>query len=195
MRFHTLFVLALLMTVSPILADDPATQEQPATQKKPNTDFVKGTETFSLHVNYQNERTGEDIYLAAVTLGWSKYYINNGAIELQVVGYHGHDEEDSLGIGGNILGRYHFLNFGRLSIYGDVLAGLFVMSNDFPTGGTCLNFTYAGGPGLSYRLRDGLFLDGGMRFQHVSNGFIEGRDRNPIFNSVGGYVGLTWLMR
>jgi hypothetical protein len=65
-------------------------------------------------------------------------------------------------------------------------------TDDFPTGGTAFNFTYAGGPGASYKLREGMVLIGGLRFQHISNGFIDGRDRNPVMNSFGGYVGLSW---
>jgi hypothetical protein len=65
-------------------------------------------------------------------------------------------------------------------------------SDNFPNGGTPFNGTYAGGPGISWRLRDGLHLDTGIRFEHVSNGFYAGRNRNPVFNSFGGYLGLMW---
>jgi hypothetical protein len=166
-------------------------EEQPAEQEEAAA-FPKGTQFFSLSAAYQNERTGADIHLAMVTAGFGHYFLDNAAFELQLVGYQAHDEEDALGLGGNALARYHFLNFGAVSIYGDVLAGVFGTTNDFPTGGTCLNFTYAGGPGMDVRLQEGLYLDFGIRFQHVSNAFIEGRDRNPIFNSFGGYVGLMW---
>jgi hypothetical protein len=155
-------------------------------------EFARGAEFFSLRAAYQNERTGEDISLASVVAGAGYYALDNAAIELQFVGYRAHDKGDSAGAGANVLGRYHFLNFDRFSIYGDVLGGIFYLCDDFPTGGTAFNFTYGGGPGLSIRLRDGLHLDGGVRFQHVSNVFIAGRDRNPIFNSFGGYVGVMW---
>ena len=155
--------------------------------------FPKGAEFLTLYSGYQNERTGEAQFLATVTGGVGHYFLDNAAIELQGVGYYAKDEEDGLGIGLNALARYHFINVGRFSLYGDVLGGIFWTSQDFPTGGTEFNFTYAGGPGLSYKLADRVYLNGGLRFQHVSNGFIEGRDRNPIFNSFGGYVGLMWM--
>jgi hypothetical protein len=73
-----------------------------------------------------------------------------------------------------------------------VLVGILFTCDDFPTGGTDINGTYGGGPGISWRLREGLRLDTGLRFEHVSNGFYAGRDKNPIFNSFGGYIGLMW---
>ena len=167
-------------------AESPA--ESPAAPKP----FPKGMEDFTITINYQNERRGANISLSSVALGWDKYAIDNGVLGYQVLGYYTHDDEDGLAIGFNAYGRYHVLNFDRFSIYGDILGGVFVGTEDFPTGGTALNFTYAGGPGLMYRINDNTHIMGGMRFQHVSNLFIEGRDRNPIFNSFGGYVGLMW---
>jgi hypothetical protein len=155
-------------------------------------DFTKGTEFYSLRATYQNARGGESTYLASVTPSFGHYFLDNAAFEVQVPLYLAKDEEMSVGIGVNVLARYHFINWDRYSLYGDVLGGIFGTTDDFPTGGTSFNFTYGGGPGLSIRLREGLHLDGGLRFQHVSNGYIKGRDRNPIFNSFGGYVGFMW---
>jgi len=197
-----LLALLLFVSVATAYAQEPGTPS-PATPAPATTPaatppastaaFPKGTEYFTLAAGFQNERNGANEYLASVITGFGRYFWDNAGFELQVVGYHGHDGDDNtVGLGGNALARYHFLNFGRASIYGDVLGGVFLMSDNFPSGGTGFNFTYGGGPGLSWRLRDGLYLDGGLRFQHVSNGFVEGRDRNPIFNSFGGYVGLTW---
>ena len=192
-----LVIVLLLVCVNRALAEDSMTgaEESPATAEeraKPVAAFPAGTEYFSLSGAFQNERTGEDTYLATVSAGFGRYFADNAAFEWQIVGYGAHDDEDAIGLGGNALLRYHFLNIDRFSLYGDALAGAFVLSDDFPTGGTALNFTYAGGPGASWRLHDGVYLTGGIRFQHVSNGFIAGRDRNPIFNSFGGYVGLSW---
>jgi hypothetical protein len=178
-----------MISALPTLAAEPATQPETAAR-----DFAKGARTFSLHTNYQYERTGDDQYLAQVSAGWGNYLADNFAVEPQAVGYFGHDEEDSVGIGFNLVTRYHFINVGRFSLYGDILGGMFIMSNDFPTTGTCFNFTYGGGPGISYRLAEKLYLDAGARFQHVSNAMINGRDHNPVFNSYGGYIGLTWML-
>ena len=36
------------------------------------------------------------------------------------------------------------------------------------------------------------FLLLGMRYQHISNAFIQGRDRNPVMNGWGGYGGVMF---
>ena len=155
-------------------------------------DFRKGQDFYTLGACYQNARGGENTYIATVTGGIGSYFLDNAAYEIQLAGYYTHDGEDAAGLGINVLGRYQFFNWDRYSIYGDVFVGLFGTTDDFPTGGTCINGTYGGGPGLSIRLRDGVELNAGLRFQHVSNGYIAGPDRHPIFNSFGGYLGLQW---
>jgi hypothetical protein len=154
--------------------------------------FPEGMEYFGLHGVYQQERTGKSVAFANITASFGKYLLNNAAVEIQFLGYGTHDEEETIGAGVNALARYHLINIGRFSLYGDVLGGGLVTCDNFPTGGTGLNFTYAGGPGMSFKIKEGLYLDGGIRFQHISNFFIEGRDRNPILNSFGGYIGLMW---
>jgi opacity protein-like surface antigen len=183
-------LVVLLITATATRARAQATA--PAEKEKTPAAFPIGTEYYRLQAAYQNQRQGENQYIATGTFAFGHYFLDNAGFEVQLNGYNAHDNEDGYGVGINVLAKYHFVNVGRFSLYGDVLGGCFWVSQDFPTGGTEFNFTYAGGPGLSYKIRDGLYLDGGIRFQHVSNFFIEGRDRNPIFNSFGGYVGLMW---
>ena len=189
-----MFALGVGLSARNADAAEATTTETSSQSESSTAAFPKGQEYLTLKGAFQNERSGEDQYLATAAFGWGHYFLDNAAFEIQLLGYGTHDEEDALGAGANMLARYHFFNFGgnKLSIYGDVLGGIFVVSDDFPTGGTGFNFTYGGGPGVSVKLGEGVFLDGGVRFQHVSNGFIEGRDKNPIFNSFGGYVGVTW---
>ena len=186
--YAAVFVAALSVASSRAAAQT----TEPTEESKPEAAFPKGTEYYRLQGAYQNQRQGENQYLASGTFAWGHYFLDNAGFEVQLNGYNAHDNEDGYGVGINVLAKYHFVNVGRFSLYGDVLGGCFWTSADFPTGGTEFNFTYAGGPGLSYKIRDGLYLDGGLRFQHVSNFFIEGRDRNPIFNSFGGYIGIMW---
>jgi len=177
---------------TPTATESKPSESSESSESESKSPFPKGTEYYRLQAAYQNERTGSDQHLGTVAVAAGHYFLDNAAVEFQFLGVYGHDDEDGFGVGINALARYHFINWGRLSLYGDVLGGTFWTSADFPTGGTELNFTYAGGPGLTYKIRDGFYVDGGIRFQHVSNFFIEGRDRNPIFNSFGGYVGLMW---
>lgn len=155
--------------------------------------IAKGTQSWSLTGGYTQERTGEEESLSNLTISRGYYFLNNVSIEAQVPIYFAHTEtEDAGGFGVQADARWHFLNIQRFSLYADILGGVLWTSEDFPTGGTEFNFTYAGGPGASFRLTDSTYLVAGYRFQHVSNGFIEGRDRNPIMNSLGGYVGVMW---
>lgn len=179
LRDLLLCLLALILGTAPARADSSAA-------------FPRGTKEFTLAVNYVNERKGRDRSVSTVTTGFGYYFLDNAAIELQLLGYRTHDEEDGYGPGANLEARYHLLNIGRFSLYGEIAGGVLWTSADFPTGGTELNFTYFGGPGVTIRLNDNMYLLGGVRFQHLSNLFIEGRDRNPIFNSYGGFVGLMW---
>jgi hypothetical protein len=183
------YVLASLLLTSTVIADQPATRDG---REKPDTTFVEGTRAFTLTGGYQFERTGEDIYLANTTLSYDHYVYDNVAIGLQGVAYYGYEEEPAIGAGFNLMARWHFLNYGKWSMYGDIVGGLFQLDADFPDEGTHFNFTYQAGVGMTLGLTDHLHLIGGVKFVHVSNGFIEGRDRNPVFNSYGGYVGLMW---
>jgi hypothetical protein len=44
--------------------------------------------------------------------------------------------------------------------------------------------------GASLRLKDNLFLLGGARYFHLSNGDIHGRDQNPSFDGVQYWLGM-----
>lgn len=169
-----------------------ATTALAAENEPPVVDLAKGTRTFTLSAGYVRERRDTHINLANAAAGFGLYVLDNVAVEVQVLGYRTFDEEPGAAIGSSLVGRWHFLNIDRFSLFGEVAGGLFQGTEDFPDGGTHFNFTYRGGPGASFKLNDGLYLIGAFNFQHVSNGFIEGRDKNPIFNSFGGHVGLMW---
>jgi hypothetical protein len=182
--------LAGLLSTSAVMAEEPATR---ATHEKPDTPFVEGARAFTLTGGYQFERTGEAETLTNVTFSYDHYVYNYVAVGVQGVAYYGYAEEPAIGGGFNIMGRWHFLNSGRWSMYGDIVGGIFQLDENFPEGGTHFNFTYQAGVGMTLGLTDDLYLMGGLKFVHVSNGFIEGRDRNPVFNSYGGYIGLMWM--
>jgi hypothetical protein len=179
------FLLTLFCSVAFVLTN-------PRFCQAASTDYVQGTNEWSIAGGYIQERTGNSTYLANVTLTRAVYVLDNTAVGVQVPVYFAHDDENAAGVGIQAMARYHFLNINRFSLFADILGGALYTTDDFPTGGTELNFTYAGGPGADFRLAPHLYLIAGFRFQHVSNGFIEGRDRNPILNSIGGYMGIKW---
>jgi hypothetical protein len=187
-------VLGLLVTIFGVTpsarAADQATQ--PA---EPSHPFEKGSATFSLTSGGTFERNDASIYLANVTGEYASYVADGIALGMQGVGYYGDHEEVASGVGLNIMARWNFLRFDRVSFYGDIVGGTLYLDANFPENGTHLNFTYQGGAGMTIQLNDSLHLVGGARFTHVSNFFIDGRDRNPVFNSYGGYVGLMWTLQ
>jgi len=64
-----------------------------------------------------------------------------------------------------------------------------------PTFGTTYNFTARVGPGVSYRISDDVFLLGGARYFHLSNGNQHGRIKNPSYDGIEWYVGLMFTFR
>jgi hypothetical protein len=48
------------------------------------------------------------------------------------------------------------------------------------------------GLGATVPIADKLDFIGGVRFFHLSNANMHGRDENPAINGVQGYVGLMW---
>jgi hypothetical protein len=187
LRF-TITALCLLLLVSPAARAEPD-----------DVSFPEGLKGWAYTGGWTQQRDGEDQYLANGTVTYTRYLHDNFAFDWQFIGYYAHDSTnepnttDAPGLGINALARYHLINKGRFSLYGDILGGVLWTSDDFPNGGTELNFTYAGGPGVSWEVKPNVHIVGGLRFQHVSNGFVEGRDRNPIMNSYGGYIGLMFL--
>lgn len=154
--------------------------------------FPKGLNTIELTGGYI---TRYNRHLTYGALGFGHYVADNVAVIPEIVGYEGVSEAPSAQmLGVTLMGRLHFLTVGRLSLYGEIGGGILQGDRDFPPEGTRFNFTYQGGIGVSYHLSDRLDLLVRGSFLHISNGFIEGRDRNPAFNGFGGYVGLLWRL-
>jgi hypothetical protein len=134
-------------------------------------------------------------HLTYGTVGLGHYLSDNLEVRPEIVGYYGSQSpEPAHMIGLTVEGRLHFLTIGRLSLFGEIGAGILEGDRDFPPKGTRFNFTYQGGLGLTYHLNEQLDLLARASFLHISNAFIEGRDRNPAFNGFGGYLGLLWRL-
>ncbi len=133
-------------------------------------------------------------------VGLSYYFRDHLALRGEFIGL-GLDQEgdDAAGGGFTLLGRWHFYEHDRLTLYVEGGAGFLQSDVSVPDGpaqsgndGTHFNFTPQAGLGATYRLRDRLYLTGGARFMHISNADISGDDENPGTNTIGGYVGLMW---
>ena len=94
-----------------------------------------------------------------------------------------------------MLGRWHFWNHDRWSVFLDGGGGVSYAQDDFPTDrytGTQFNFYGKVGLGASYELRSREYLTGGVRYFHLSNGQIHGKDQNPGYDGLQYWVGLMW---
>ncbi len=88
--------------------------------------------------------------------------------------------------------RDHLLSFDRFTLFSDVTFGPVQDSVRIPADGTYFNFATRTGLGLTYQLREHLYLMGGVRYFHLSNAKIEGAGRNPSINGMEGFFGFLW---
>ncbi|QOI99581.1 MAG: acyloxyacyl hydrolase [Phycisphaeraceae bacterium] len=101
--------------------------------------------------------------------------------------------DDAGGINPNLLLRYHFWNEGPWTLFADAGIGLLFSSDNVPAGGTSANFTPRVGIGFTRELTsDGVRLEAGLRWHHISNARILGDDDNPARDLPLLYVGVTF---
>ncbi|HTW95487.1 MAG TPA: acyloxyacyl hydrolase [Tepidisphaeraceae bacterium] len=159
--------------------------------------FAAGTWTAQFTTQYVNAHLiGAHDQFVGGAAGVGYYFTNRFALVADVpVDYVGQNQgADTVAVGFTLLGRWHFLQDGKFSMYLDAGAGALLAGNRVPPGGTNFNFTPQAGLGATYELKDDLFLIGGVRVLHLSNAGIDGI-RNPSINeTVEGYVGLTFKL-
>ena len=155
--------------------------------------FRQGTFQLDLAGGYVRDWDRSNSYLVPLTVGASYFIDNTLALRAAATGYYASQENyDASAVGLSLGFHHHFLNSGNWSVFGEVSGGLFYASHRIPEGGTHFNLTLTSGLGATYRLDDHLHLLTGVRYFHLSNAAIEGRDRNPSVNGWGAYLGLVW---
>jgi lipid A 3-O-deacylase len=94
--------------------------------------------------------------------------------------------------GGYLLGSWKFTGLADKRLYPYVLAGGGVLFNDLglASQGTRLNYSYQGGTGLHYLIRDGVALLAEYRYHHVSNAGTA--EPNEPLNSSKFLLGVSW---
>ena len=93
-----------------------------------------------------------------------------------------------LGVAAGVRGRVY--RYRRMSFFLEVDVGISEADTSVPPRGTRFNYLAMGGGGTTIRLRPGLHLLVAMRWAHVSNGGLAGRDRNPDIEAVGPQLGV-----
>ena len=152
-----------------------------------STPFDKGTWTLSLYGSYVTPIRYSDDRFYNMNLAGGYYFWNNNSINLEFQGSYidqpGSDDEALLGAVG-ILGRWHFLVRDGWSLFVDGGGMVSYADHEVPIFGTNFNFIGKVGVGASIDLRDHSYLIGGVRYFHLSNGQIRGRDDNPSYDGV-----------
>ena len=180
-------LFAIFIGTSPTLAADSPTP------------FEKGTWNFSLSGSYVSPvRFSEDRFYN-VTVASGYYFMNNNSINLELQGSWvdqpgGGDDDALLGAVG-VLGRWHFLVRDKWSLFID--GGGMVSYADHivpitPYAGTHFNFIGKVGGGASWEIDEHTYLIGGVRYFHLSNGQIRGRDDNPSYDGIQFWAGVMW---
>lgn len=107
--------------------------------------------------------------------------------------YLDNQEGSEAGLNPAVVFRWHFYNEGKWSLFADLGVGVMFSTDDVPDEGTSVNFTPRVGAGFTRELADnGLRLQVGVRWAHISNARIQGNDENPSRDSVMLFAGLMW---
>ena len=93
-----------------------------------------------------------------------------------------------LGVTAGVRGRIY--RRGRLSVFLELDLGISEADVAVPPRGTRFNYLAMGGAGTTVRLKGAVHLLASMRWAHVSNSGIAGRDRNPDIEAVGPQIGI-----
>lgn len=105
------------------------------------------------------------------------YYVSQRGIDAMLLGV-------SAGVRGRVYRR------GRLSIFLELDVGISEADTPTPPRGTRFNYLALGGAGATLTLHRGVHLLASMRWAHVSNAGLAGRDRNPDIEAVGPQIGV-----
>jgi hypothetical protein len=155
--------------------------------------FRDGTRALEVNAAYIHPiRFSRDKFYGA-NLAGHYYFADEVSLGVELQGYYVDQLRDDTVLGGaNVLLRWHFLAHERYSLFVDGAMGVSYAADDVPETGLHFNYTPQGGGGATVKLRDDLHLLGGVRFIHLSNGNLKGRDENPSQDGVQYYVGVMF---
>jgi hypothetical protein len=155
--------------------------------------FPRGLWTLELSGSYADPIRFSEDELIVGTVGANYYLFDNLSLGLHLSGYAvDQPNDDGYGVGLEAWARWHLLQFDRFTVYADGGGGRAYFDPETPEGGTHWNYTAKVGGGVSYQINDDVYLMGGARYFHVSNGNQFERINNPSYDSVQYYVGLMF---
>lgn len=93
-------------------------------------------------------------------------------------------------IGATIGARGRVYRRARVSVFWETDVGVSQADTFTPPRGTRFNYLALGGAGAAVRLRPRAHLIASLRWIHISNNSLAGRNRNPDIEAVGPHVGV-----
>ena len=155
--------------------------------------FPAGTSAWELDASYIHPIRFSDDHFYGVYAGAHHYFADEASIGIGLDGYFVDQVRDDTVLGGvSVLLRWHFVADKNYTLFFDGGVGLSYAGMDVPEEGTHFNYTPRIGGGATLKLRDDFHLLGGVRFFHLSNGNLNGRDENPSQDGAQFYVGALW---
>ena len=157
--------------------------------------FPKGAWDLEISGSYTTPIRFSDDRFTSMTVAGGYYIVDNLSLGGELQAYYADQPDSDALIGGlGLLLRYHFLSFDRFSVFLDGGGSVTYASRDVPEFGTNFNYTGKVGLGLSCELRDNLHLITGVRYFHLSNANLHGRDQNPSYDGIQFHLGLMWTL-
>jgi hypothetical protein len=183
----------------PGTASPPKSEPPPADSAKLNQpDRVFGHSgttwaTLGGGVAYNGKDSDENIFVTY------EYFIANDVEVFGELGAWQYSQEgpDSTGFNISMVVRWHFIDTGKWTVFGDLGIGVLFATDPVPrrdgVTGTNFDFTPRAGGGFTRQLSDdGVRLEVGFRWAHVSNARISGNNDNPGRDSAMLYAGLIF---
>ncbi|MCC6676471.1 MAG: acyloxyacyl hydrolase [Phycisphaerales bacterium] len=168
-------------------------EETPAEQPVPRPAFgTAGSKWWTVGIagadNFQNavdlNISGAYSYFLAKDIEWA----------LEGAAWHFNQPGDNaFGGSASMVLRWHFVDTGDWTVYADAGIGLLLATDDVPPDGTSFDFLPRAGLGFTRLLNDdGLRLQVGVRWHHISNARITSDSDNPGRDSAMIYAGLIF---
>lgn len=89
----------------------------------------------------------------------------------------------------SVLLRWTAFRVGETSVFVEASGGASYASDEVPNRGTRFNLVSQTGVGIARPLSSRIAVVGGLRWLHLSNNSLDGRDHNPDIQALGLYVG------
>lgn len=153
---------------------------------------TEGSEWITVGTGVSHDFQGSAGFDAHVS--WSNFVVKDVEFSLELAAwYFAQKKQDAAGLNPQMVFRWHFVNNEKWTVFAEAGIGVMFSTDNVPDGGTAFNFTPRAGLGFTRLLNDeGLRLQVGVRWAHISNARIQGDNRNPSRDSAMVYAGLMW---